>query len=77
MAWLLPLLVAAPLGGIACLLLGGSAWTRRVALATTAATLAAAVALAARVLAGGAFTAAGGWLHADALVALVRQHIPG
>lgn len=77
MAWLLPLLVAAPLGGIACLLLGGSAWTRRVALATTAAALAAAVALAARVLAGGAFTAAGGWLHADALVALVALAVTG
>ncbi len=71
MAFLLPLLLASPLAAAACLALGRSAWSRRVSLAGAALGLAAAVALVARVLAGGAFTAAGGWLQADALAALL------
>lgn len=77
MAWLLPLLLVAPLGGAACLLLGRSRWTARVLLAACAVELALVVALAARTLAGGAFTAAGGWLHADGLVALVALIVTG
>ncbi|MCC6350290.1 MAG: hydrogenase 4 subunit F [Candidatus Eisenbacteria bacterium] len=77
MAWLLPLLLPAPLAGAACLLLGGSPWPRRLAIAAAAATLAAALALSGRVLSGGAFTAAHGWLHADALVALVALAVAG
>lgn len=77
MSWLLPLLLVAPLGGAACLLLGRSAWTSRVVLAACGAALALAVALAARVLAGGPFVAAGGWLHADGLVALVALVVTG
>jgi len=71
MAWLLPLLLVAPLGGAACLALGRSRWTPRVLLASCAAALALALALVARTLTGGAFTAAGGWLHVDGLVAMV------
>jgi len=76
-AWLAPLLLAAPLAGVACALLGRSAWTPRVLLAAAAVELAAAVALVARVLAAGPFTAANGWLHADALSALLAAAIAG
>lgn len=77
MAWLLPLLLVPALAGAACLLLGGSAWTRRVALAATAVTLALTIGLVARVLGGGAFVTARGWLHADGLVALVALAVTG
>lgn len=77
MAWLLPLLLVPPLGGVACLLLGGSAWTRRVALAASAVSLALAIALVARVLGAGPFVAAHGWLHADGLAALVVLVVTG
>ena len=77
MTWLLPLLLVAPLGGIACLLLGRSAWTPRVLLATCALVLALAIALTVRVVGGEPFTAAGGWLHADALAALVALIVGG
>jgi hydrogenase-4 component F len=67
LALVLPSLVAA----MACAALGPSPWSRRLSLAASVAALGAAVALAGRVLEGGAFTAAGGWLHADALAALL------
>ncbi len=77
MAWLAPLLLAAPLAALARALLGRSAWTPRLVTGTGALLLALAVALVARVLAGGPFTAAGGWLHADALSALLTFAIAG
>lgn len=77
MAWLLPLLLVPALAGGACLLLGRSPWTPRVVVGGCALTLALAVALVARVLGGGPFTAAGGWLHADALAALVVLVVAG
>lgn len=77
MLWLL--LLVAPVGGIVCLLLGRSAWTARVLIAACTLVLAFAIALAVRVVAvgGGPFTAAGGWLHADALAALVALIVGG
>ena len=71
MAWILPLILVPLLTGIACLLLKGSAWMPRVALAGAALTSVAAFAYASRVVAGGEFLAARGWLHGDGLAALV------
>jgi hydrogenase-4 component F len=68
---LLPLVLVAPLTAAACLPLGHSRWSRRVSLAGAALLLALAVALAARVHASGPFGAPRGWLHADALTALL------
>ncbi len=71
MALLLPLLLASPLAAVACVLLGRSPWSRRVSLAGAALGFAVALGLAARVLIDGPFTAARGWLQADALAALL------
>jgi hydrogenase-4 component F len=70
-AWLAPLLLLSPVAAAVCALLGGSAWTARALLAACAASTVLALGLAARVLGGGPFAIAGGWLHADALSALV------
>jgi hydrogenase-4 component F len=76
-ALLLPLLLLAPLAALVCVALGRSPWTPRVLVGACAGMLALALALAARVLGGGPFTAAGGWLHADALSALVSCIVTG
>lgn len=60
----------AALAALACLATGPSRWTSRVSLAASAASLGAALALAARVLSTGP-VAAFGWLRADALSALL------
>jgi hydrogenase-4 component F len=70
-AFLLPLLLVSPIAAGLCLALGRSRWSRRVSLAGAGLAFALALALAARVSSGGAFTAARGWLHADALAALL------
>ena len=75
MALLIPLLAASPLAAAVCLALGRSPWSRRVSLAGAALGFAAALGLAWRVLAGGPFTAAGGWLQVDALAALLATVI--
>jgi hydrogenase-4 component F len=69
--FLLPLVLAAPVTAALCVPLGRTRWGARVSLAGAALVLALALALAARVLAGGPLTAARGWLHADALGALL------
>jgi hydrogenase-4 component F len=69
--WLLPLLLVTPLAALACLWLGASRWTARVLVGATGTAFALSLALAWRVLHGGPVHAAGGWLHADALAALV------
>ncbi|HTR97493.1 MAG TPA: proton-conducting transporter membrane subunit [Candidatus Acidoferrales bacterium] len=71
MAWLAPLLLAPLLAAIAVLALGRTAWPARLALLGSGGTLAAAIALAARVERGGAFPAADGRLRADALGAVI------
>lgn len=74
---LLALLIVPLAGTLACLLLGRTAWSARVLLGACVLQLAAAVVLAARVLSGGPFAALGGWLHADALSALVAAVVAG
>jgi hydrogenase-4 component F len=76
-AWIFPLLLVAPLAGAVCFLLGRSAWTSRVLLGACAAVLALAIALAVRVVGGGAIVTAGGWLHADALAVLIATIVAG
>ncbi|HEY6196206.1 MAG TPA: proton-conducting transporter membrane subunit, partial [Candidatus Eisenbacteria bacterium] len=71
MAWILPLLLVPLVAGLACVLLSGSAWLPRVALAGGALTAVAAIAYATRVVSGGEFLAGRGWVHADGLAALV------
>lgn len=68
---LVPLLLVAPLGAIACLVPSLAARAGRVAIGSTAAAAVLAVALAWRVVAGGPVEGANGWLRADALSALV------
>lgn len=77
MTWLLPLLLVAPLAAIVCLLRGGTAWAPRAQLAGCGAAFALSLALAGRVVRGGTIAAAGGWLHADALSALVACLVSG
>ena len=71
MAFVLTLVLAPLLTGLACLWLKSSPQMPRVALAGALLTLAAALALAWRVVAGGALLVTHGWLHADGLAALV------
>jgi hydrogenase-4 component F len=68
---LLPLVLVAPATAALCLPLGRTRWGAIVSVAGAALALALALALAARVLAAGPFLAARGWLHADALGALL------
>lgn len=60
-----------------CLALGGRASTSRVTLAAIALTLVLALLVAARVVGVGDMQAAGGWLHADGLSALVACIVAG
>jgi hydrogenase-4 component F len=69
--YLLPLVLVAPLTAALCLPLGRTPWGARISVAGAALLLALALALAGRVLAGGPVLAARGWLHADALAALL------
>jgi hydrogenase-4 component F len=71
MAWILPLVLIPLLAGIGCLLLKGSVWMPRVALAGAALTAVAAITCAVRVVSGGEFLAGRGYVHADGLTALV------
>ncbi|MFN8587513.1 MAG: proton-conducting transporter membrane subunit [Candidatus Eisenbacteria bacterium] len=68
---LLPLLLVAPLGAIACLAPALAPRAGRVAIATTAAAALLALGLAAAVVNGGPVEGAHGWLRADGLSALV------
>jgi hydrogenase-4 component F len=68
--WILPLVLIPLVAGVACLLLRSSVWMPRVALAGSSLTAVAAIAYAARVVRGGAFISARGWLHGDGLSAL-------
>ncbi len=70
MAWILPLVLLPLLAGLACLFLRTSPWMPRVALAGAGLTTVAAGAYATRVVRGGPFLSAGGWLHGDGLSAL-------
>jgi hydrogenase-4 component F len=71
MLWLLALLLAPVLAATACLLWRDDATRGRLATIGGALTLAASLAFAYRIVAGGAFSAFAGWLHGDALAALV------
>ncbi len=71
MAFVLLLVLAPVLAGLACLALRNSPHMPRVALAGGGLTLIAALAYSWRVVAGGAFLAASGWLQGDGLAALV------
>ena len=71
MGLLLALVLVAPVTAALCLPLGRTRWGATVSVAGAALVLALALALAARVLAVGPFLAARGWLHADALGALL------
>ena len=70
MLWILPLFLIPVLAGLACLLLRGSPWQPRVALTGATLTTAAAIAYVTRVVQGGVFLTARGWLHGDGLAAL-------
>ena len=73
MAFLLPLLLASPLTAALCLPFGRARSSARISIAGAAVVLALALALTARVLAQGPVIAARGWLHADALSALLAS----
>jgi hydrogenase-4 component F len=65
--------LVAPLTAALCLPFGRSRWSARISITGAALVLALALALAARVLAGGPIVAARGWLHADALGVLLAS----
>lgn len=71
MGWILPLLLVAPLTAALCLPFGRSRWGASISVAGAFLVLVLALALAGRVLAGGPMIVARGWLHADALGALL------
>jgi hydrogenase-4 component F len=71
MAWILFLVLTPMLAAVACLLLRGSPWLPRVALAGGTLTALAALAYAVRTVRGGEFLAGHGWVHGDGLAALV------
>ena len=71
MLWILALLLAPTLAGLACLLLRGARAQTIAAQAGGALTALASLAFAWRVVTGGPFRVAGGWLHGDGLAALV------
>ena len=74
---LLPLLLVTPLAAIVTLVTGAGRATGRVLLGSCTIAFALALMLAGRVLNGGSVAGAGGWLHADALSALVVCIITG
>ncbi len=71
MGWILPLVLVAPLTAALCLPFGRSRWGAMISVAGAFLVLVLALALAGRVLAGGPMIVARGWLHADALGALL------
>jgi hydrogenase-4 component F len=77
LTWLLPLLLVTPLAAIVTLFTGTGRGTNRALLSGSAIAFALALALAGRVLQAGPVVAAGGWLRADALSALVACIVTG
>ncbi|MCE9626935.1 MAG: hydrogenase 4 subunit F, partial [Candidatus Eisenbacteria bacterium] len=71
MPYVLSVVLAPVIAGLACLWLSKSPHLSRVALGGAIATFLAALVYAWRVVDGGAFVAVGGWLHGDGLAALV------
>jgi hydrogenase-4 component F len=77
LGYLLPLVLLPPLAALACLWLRASVWTARVLQGALAIAFAIALLLAAKVLRDGPLEFAQGWLHADALAALVAVLVAG